>query len=61
MANLLNENFEDCNVDWYSECIDVDFSSRWRYPESVIDEIIGSLDDKDKIYIRILTFELANE
>lgn len=61
MEKLMSENFDDCNVDWYGECIDVDFSSRWRYPEGVIDEIINSLEDKDKIYVRILTFELASE
>ncbi len=28
MAKLLRENFFDCNVDWYDEYIDVDFSSK---------------------------------
>ena len=49
MAELLRENFFDCNVDWYDEYIDVDFSSKWCYPEGVIDEIISSLEEISKI------------
>lgn len=61
MTELMNENFDDCNVDWYDECIEADFSSRWKYPEGTIDKIIDALEDKDKIYIRVLTFELVSE
>ena len=61
MAELLRGNFFDCNVDWYAEYLDVDFSSKWCYPEGVIDEIISSLEEISKIYIRILSFELASE
>ena len=48
-------------VNRYSDIVDAEFSSRWEYPEKEIDELVASLEAKDKIYIRILTYELEDE
>lgn len=45
----------------YDECIDGDFCSRWKCPEEEIEDMIDLLEDKDKVYIRILTFQLSDE
>ncbi|WP_417181464.1 hypothetical protein [Alistipes putredinis] len=37
------------------------FSSLWVYPEKEIDKLVESLDAKDEIYIRILTYALKDE
>lgn len=57
---FLNDNF-DGYVNRYDNAIDAEFFSRWEYPEKEIDELIASLEAKDKIYIRIHTYELENE
>ena len=35
--------------------------SLWVYPEKEIDKLVESLDAKDEIYIRILTYALKDE
>ena len=57
---FLDDNF-NVFVNRYDDTLDAEFSSRWEYPEKEIDELIDLLDAKDKIYIRILTYELENE
>ena len=57
---FLDDNF-NVFVNRYDDTLDAEFSSRWEYPEKEIDELIALLDAKDKIYIRILTYELENE
>ena len=42
-------------------CFDAQFSSLWVYPEKEIDKLVESLDAKDEIYIRILTYALKDE
>lgn len=37
------------------------FTSRWVYPEEEIDRLIASLEIKDKTYIKILSYEFADE
>ena len=56
---FLDDNFNGF-VNRYGDTVDAEFSSRWEYPEE-IDELVASLEAKDKIYIRILTYELEDE
>ena len=43
------------------DMLDAQFSSLWVYPEKEIDKLVESLDAKDEIYIRILTYALKDE
>ena len=58
---FLNENFGECYIERMDDILKAEFSSRWEYPEKEIDELVASLEAKDKIYIRILTYELEDE
>ena len=49
---FLDDNFNGF-VNRYGDTVDAEFSSRWEYPEKEIDELVASLEAKDKIYIRI--------
>ena len=60
IEELLNDNLNGL-VNRYGDTVDAEFSSRWEYPEKEIDELVASLAAKDKIYIRILTYELEDE
>ena len=44
-------------VNRQNDCIDAEFSSRWEYPEEEISKLIASLANKDKVYIKILSYE----
>ncbi len=57
---FLDDNFNGF-VNRYGDTVDAEFASRWEYPEKEIDELVASLVAKDKIYIRILTYELEDE
>ena len=35
--------------------------NRWEYPEKEMDQLVASLEAKDKVYIKILTYEFENE
>lgn len=61
VETFLDEHFCDCYIDCNEDYINAEFESRWDYPESLIDEMISSLEAKDEIYIRVLTHELCNE
>lgn len=37
------------------------FLPRWEYPEKEMDQLVDSLEAKDKVYIKILTYEFENE
>ena len=58
---FLDENFVDSFIERMDDTLDTQFSSRWVYPEELMNELITSLEDKDKIYIRVLTYELGDE
>ena len=45
----------------YGDSVDAEFSSRWVYPEEEIKKLVESLEDKDKVYIKILTYEFEDE
>lgn len=57
---FLDDNF-DGFVNRYGDIVDAEFPSRWVYPEEEINKLVESLEAKDKIYIRILTYELEDE
>ena len=57
---FLDENFNGY-VERNDDTINAEFDSRWEYPEKEIDELVANLEVKDKIYIRILTYELEDE
>lgn len=60
VASFLDDNFNGC-VNRYGDFVDAEFPSRWEYPKKEIDELIASLESKDKIYIKILTYEFEDE
>ena len=45
----------------YGDSVDTEFSSRWVYPDDEIKKLVESLEDKDKVYIEILTYEFEDE
>jgi len=57
---FLDDNFNGY-INRYVDIIDAEFSSRWEYPEKEINKLVESLEAKNEIYIRILTYELENE
>ena len=61
VENFLEATFCDCYLDRSEDSIEGEFSSKWDYPEKEINKMISLLEDKDKIYIRVLTHELCNE
>lgn len=61
VEKFLDDTFGDCYLDRGEDYIEGEFSSKWDYPEKEINEMISLLEDKDKIYIRLLTHELCNE
>lgn len=48
-------------VNRQNDCIDAEFSSRWEYPEEEISKLIASLANKDKVYIKILSYEFDGD
>lgn len=58
---FLDDNFADCFIERSEDMLDAQFSSLWVYPEKEIDKLVESLDAKDEIYIRILTYALKDE
>lgn len=57
---FLDDNFNGY-INRYVNIIDAEFSSRWVYPEKEINKMVESLEAKNEIYIRILTYELEEE
>lgn len=57
---FLDDNF-DGYINRYDDSIDAEFTSHWEYPEKEINKLVESLEAKNEIYIRILTYELENE
>lgn len=58
---FLDETFADSFIERTDDILKAEFSSRWVYPEELIDQLVESLEAKNKIYIRILTHELEDE
>ena len=61
VEDYLEENFCDCFVNRLGNSIECEFSSKWVYPEEMMDNMISLLEGKNDIYIRVLTHELCNE
>ena len=58
---FLDDNFNGF-VNRYGDTVDAEFSLPLGIPrKKEIDELVASLEAKDKIYIRILTYELEDE
>ena len=56
---FLDDNFS-CYANKYGNSVDAEFPSRWEYPEKEMDQLVASLEAKDKVYIKILTYEFEN-
>ena len=50
---FLDDNFS-CYANKYGNSVDAEFPSRWEYPEKEMDQLVASLEAKDKVYIKIL-------
>lgn len=61
IVEFINDNFDDSFCDVYDDCMSAEFSSRWKYPESLMEDLVDGLVDKQNAYIRILTYELSSE
>ncbi|WP_373146773.1 hypothetical protein [Bacteroides xylanisolvens] len=57
---FLDETFNGF-VNRQGDSADAEFSSRWVYPEEEINKLVESLEAKDKVYIKILTYEFEDE
>ena len=57
---FLDDNVS-CYANKYGNSVDAEFPSRWEYPEKEMDQLVDSLEAKDKVYIKILTYEFENE
>ena len=53
---FLKENFEG-DVNLYANIIEAEFFSRWVFPGEEMDRLVESLEAKDKVDIKILTYE----
>lgn len=61
IGRFLDENFNDSMYERDNDSIEGEFFSKWCYPKELMDELITSLEDKDNIYIRVLTYEYSSE
>ena len=61
VETFLDDNFADSFIERSEDMLDAQFSSLWVYPEKEIDKLVASLEAKDEIYIRILTYALKDE
>lgn len=59
--NYITENFCDCDMVLTEDSLQGEFYSKWTYPAEMIDELIDSLEAKNDIYIRVLSFDLEDE
>ena len=50
------ENFCDCDMEVAEGYIQGEFYSKWTYPEETIDRLIESLETRNDIYIRVLSY-----
>lgn len=50
------ENFCDCDMEVAEGYIQGEFYSKWTYPEEMIDRLIESLEMRNDIYIRVLSY-----
>ena len=60
VEKFLDEKFFDRYLERTEDYIDGEFYSKWDFPEALINEMIESLEDKQGIYIRVLTNSAMN-
>ena len=60
IEDFLDDTFSEF-TNRYGDSVDAEFSSRSVYPEEEIKKLVESLEDKDKVYIKILTYEFEDE
>lgn len=56
------EWFENSDLDCYTEvidddCIEVNFSSKWTFPDELMQEFVDGIPNKEDIYIRVMSIE----
>lgn len=56
VEKFLNENF-DADAEIYDDSIDAYFSSKWVFPEELMDKMYEGLPDKEDFYARCLSVE----
>ena len=53
-------NYDFCDIDRKEESIEVNFESKWTFPESDMEDLYHSIPNKEDIYIRCLSVEYGN-
>ena len=61
IEQFIEENFCDSNIARHGQCVESEFYSKWECPQKEMDELIALLEVPKRIYIRIHSYELANE
>lgn len=61
IEQFIEENFCDSNIARHGQCVKSEFYSKWECPQKEMDELIALLEAPKRIYIRIHSYELANE
>lgn len=56
------EWFENSGLDCYTEfidddCIEVNFSSKWTFPDELMQKFADGIPNKEDIYIRVMSIE----
>ena len=48
----------DCHIEIIDDnCIEGNFSSRWAFPEELMQEFVDGIPNKEDIYIRVMSIE----
>lgn len=61
IEQFIEENFCDSYIARHGQCVESEFYSKWECPQKEMDELIALLEAPKRIYIRIHSYELANE
>ena len=61
IEQFIEEKFCDSYIARHGQCVESEFNSKWECPQKEMDELIALLEAPEQIYIRILSYELANE
>lgn len=61
LSSSLKRISVDSNIARHGQCVESEFYSKWECPQKEMDELIALLEVPKRIYIRIHSYELANE
>lgn len=62
IETFLTDDFQCDYIDSNDEdFIEAAFDSKWTFPESAFEELVGSLAPDDGLYIRVLSYEFGCE